>query len=344
VEALKKALLGILALPGVTAPFRSLTHDRAAIFMLHRFRIHELAVDGHDPETLRRVMSFLRRERYNLLSLEELFSRLEGNGPRLYRAVAFTIDDGYFDQAVVGAPIFAEFDCPVTTFLTTGFLDGMLWQWWDRIEYVFRQTDIQPLSLELAGEELTYTWRDASERGLEQMDFTERCKRVSEVEKEGAIVRLARQAEVDLPEKAPAQYSPMSWDQVRCCEKRGMTFGAHTVTHPILSQASDTRSRQEIADSWERIRSELCNPLPVFCYPNGSKNDYGSREIETLRSLHFVGALSSVPGYAGATPLMKEAYPSYSVSRFPYPDNVSRLASYVSGVERFRRMLSGHPA
>lgn len=33
--------------------------------------------------------------------------------------------------------MFAEFDCPFTTFLTTGFLDRTLWFWWDRIEYVF---------------------------------------------------------------------------------------------------------------------------------------------------------------------------------------------------------------
>ncbi len=30
----------------------------------------------------------------------------------------------------------------------------------------------------------------------------------------------------------------MSWDQARLCEERGMTFGPHTVTHPILSRAA----------------------------------------------------------------------------------------------------------
>ena len=64
-------------------------------------------------------------------------SALSGDGPPLNRAVAFTIDDGYVEQATVAAPVFAEFDCPVTTFVTSGFLDRALWFWWDQIEYVF---------------------------------------------------------------------------------------------------------------------------------------------------------------------------------------------------------------
>ena len=36
------------------------------------------------------------------------------------KAVAFTVDDGYFDFAEVAAPIFSHYDCPVTVFLVTG--------------------------------------------------------------------------------------------------------------------------------------------------------------------------------------------------------------------------------
>ena len=36
----------------------------------------------------------------------------------MHGAVVFTMDDGYFDQATVGGAIFAEFDCPVTTFVS----------------------------------------------------------------------------------------------------------------------------------------------------------------------------------------------------------------------------------
>ena len=52
------------------------------------------------------------------------------------RAIAFTVDDGYQDVAQVAAEIFLEYDCPLSIFLTTGFIDGHLWHWWDQIEFI----------------------------------------------------------------------------------------------------------------------------------------------------------------------------------------------------------------
>src|SRR5262245_7266960 len=145
----KTVLRDALTVPGVAAPFARLRRGRAVIFMLHRFRQAELGIEGHDPLEVRRGLEYLRRKRYELVSLTEVFERLAGQGRPLDRSVAFTIDDGYLDQATVAGPIFADFDCPVTTFVSTGFLDGRLWFWWDRIEHVFRQTSRRRIRVRL---------------------------------------------------------------------------------------------------------------------------------------------------------------------------------------------------
>src|SRR5690349_395452 len=146
---LKTLALQLLRVPGAEALFAPFARGSGVVFMLHRFRAPGYGTFGHDVPTLRRALSHLRRKRYHLLSLEQLL-RLAAEGEHVPdRSVAFTIDDGYVDHAEVASPVFAEFDCPVTTFVTTGFLDGQLWFWWDRIEYAFTNTQKSRLSVVL---------------------------------------------------------------------------------------------------------------------------------------------------------------------------------------------------
>lgn len=342
-HAIRRALLTSLATPAATAPLRRLMRGRATIFMLHRFRDDARGVAGHDPAELRRMLARLRRDRYELLPLGALVARLRGEGPPPARAVAFTIDDGYLDHATVAAPLFAEFDCPVTTFVTTGFLDGRLWMWWDRVSYCFTRAGAPSLAVALGGEELVYPTSSVAARAIAAADFTERCKEVPNAEREAAIDRLAAAAEVELPASPPIGCEPMSWAQLRACEARGMSFGPHTVTHPVLSRTSDAQSREEIAESWRRLREESRAPVPVFCYPNGRSCDFGEREVETLRSLGLTGAVVGETGYATAAVVSADERAAYRIPRFAYPDDLPYTLQYASGLERVKQSLRGEP-
>jgi len=338
---IKDVLLSVLTAPGLNLLFAPLRRDRASVFMLHRFRDPERGVAGHDPEALRRALGYLRRHGYELVGLADLFRRLAGEGPPLRRAVAFTIDDGYLDHATVAAPVFAEYDCPVTTFVTTGFLDGALWMWWDRAEYVFLNCRRPELRVTLAEDPLSYRWRTDAERDAARSDFTMRCTHVPNDEKDAAIARLAAAAEVDVPEEPPPPYAPMTWDQLRAAEARGMTFGAHTVTHPVLARTPDEQSRQEILGSWERLRAMASRPVPIFCYPNGQEADYGEREIAVLREAGFAGAVVGRPGYADLASFRTADGP-FRVRRFGYAEDLPHLVQCVSGMERAKELLRGN--
>jgi peptidoglycan/xylan/chitin deacetylase (PgdA/CDA1 family) len=335
----KAVLRDALTVPGLAAPFAVLRRGRAVIFMLHRFRQAEIGIEGHDPSEVRRGLEYLRRKRYELVPLTEVFERLGGRGRPLDRSVAFTMDDGYLDQATVAGPIFADFDCPVTTFVSTGFLDGRLWFWWDRIEHVFRQTSRRRIRVRLGSGELSYTWADPAGRTRAQFDFIERCKEVPDREKEAGIGRLAAEAQVEIAGVVPARYAPMSWDQLRECEKRGMSFGPHTVTHPVLGRTAPEDSHGEIVDSWERLRTEAQRPVPVFCYPNGRWGDFGSREVAVLKATGFKGAVVGEPGYADLRDFQRDEDGPFRVRRFSYPESLAEVIQFVSGAERFKQIL-----
>jgi peptidoglycan/xylan/chitin deacetylase (PgdA/CDA1 family) len=333
----KSSLLKLLFLPGATLPFSPLVKERAVVFMLHRFQDPETGVEGHDPQVLRQGLAYLRKQRYKLLFLEELLVMLLDGRP-LTRAVVFTIDDGYLEHATVAAPLFAEFDCPVTTFVTTGFLDGRLWFWWDQIEYIFDHSKRCQIQVSFDDIEFRYQW-DVSTKSRAKASLTAACKELPDPKKIALIRRVATAAEVEVPQAPPRCYSAMSWDQARACEKGGMTFGPHTVTHPILSRASDAQSQMEISSSWERLSSQVGRPVPVFCYPNGRPQDFAEREIATLKSLKFLGAVAGTPGYVRPARKGNSPHDLFRISRFGYPDDLLHVVQYVSGFERFKQVL-----
>jgi peptidoglycan/xylan/chitin deacetylase (PgdA/CDA1 family) len=314
-------------------------HGRATIFMLHRLRHPELGNEGHDPEVLRKLLSYLRRDRYALLPLDEIFARLQDGGQPLRRAVAFTLDDGYVDQAAVAAPIFAEYDCPATTFVTTGFLDGEIWQWWDQIEFVLLRTKRPELTVSLGERRIHYSLGAAAERQAASDDFAERCKEVTNAEREAAIVDLSERAQVELPRAVPPAYAPMTWAQLRACEARGMAFAPHTVTHPVLARTPADRSRWEIEHAWQRLRDEARRPLPIFAYPNGRDRDFGSGEIETLRDLGFRGAVTTEYGYASADSSRRSDDARFRVPRVPFWNRLPSMIYSASGAERVVQLL-----
>jgi peptidoglycan/xylan/chitin deacetylase (PgdA/CDA1 family) len=334
-----RAVRRLLFTAGNTKVFWPLMRSRATILMLHRFRASELGVEGHDPQTLRRALEALRRERFEILPLTTLFEDLTAGRRHKRPAVAFTIDDGYLDHATVAAPIFAEFDCPVTTFVTTGFLDAQLWFWWDRIEYVFESTKVDSLSVDVGGHAVRYAWRNDTDRLIAQNQFTTLCKELMDSDKNHAIERLALASRVDIPALPPLRYAPMTWSDLRRCERMTMSFGAHTVTHPVLSRTSDAQARFELAESWRRLRMEATNPVPVWCYPNGQAGDFGEREMAILRELGFIGAVTGMTGYADAAAIRADEIERFRVRRFPYPDSLDELLLLAGGAERLKQIV-----
>lgn len=301
---------------------RTLGRGLVSIFTLHRFADPELSVVGHDPAALRDHLAYLRRHRYRLLSLTDVIRELEEGGGGGAPAVAFTVDDGYGGFAPIAAPIFAEFDCPVTLFLTTGFVDGLLWFWWDRVTYLFQHTRCCSLVVDLESQARSYRWSTPGERSRVQQDVLCRLEWLDGLEREATLARLSRQLDVELPASPPPAFAPISWDEVRRTAKLGVTFGPHTVTHPILSLATDEACRWEIEESYRRVRQETDAWVPIFCYPNGEPRAFGQRELEATQRVGFRAALTTVRDYAAARHLRTHrALGRFALPRFPYPDD-----------------------
>ena len=150
-------------------------------------------------------------------------------------------------------------------------------------------------------------------------------------------------AEVELPLQAPEIYSPMSWSEARQCEQLGMTFGPHTVTHPILANTSDEQSAFEIEESWRRVAAEVKHPVPVFCYPNGQPTDFGEREVNTIARVGLRGAVVGSGGYARGDTIRGEQS-RFRIRCFGMPGDLEGFADliqFVKGIERIKEGIRG---
>jgi peptidoglycan/xylan/chitin deacetylase (PgdA/CDA1 family) len=91
--------------------------------------------------------------------------------------------------------------------------------------------------------------------------------------------------------------SMLSWSEIREMQRCGIEFGAHTLTHPDLTQLSIKSAEREICESKAIIENALSAPVASFAYPYG-RYDTGSREI--VRQ-HFTCASSDKLGLAHAS-------------------------------------------
>jgi peptidoglycan/xylan/chitin deacetylase (PgdA/CDA1 family) len=337
--SLFRRLLSRVAAADFLAPaLRPLGRGLLAIFTLHRFTDPEHGVVGHDAAALRDNLAYLRRHRYRLLSMTDVLKLIEeGDGISRTPAVAFTVDDGHAGFARIAAPIFAEYDCPVTLFVPTGFLDGQLWLWWDRTAYLFSNTRCYSLIFQLGSERHSYRWSTPWERDVVRRDVADRLEGVDAPEREAAIADLSEQLNVELPATPPPASAPISWDDVRRTAKLGVTFGPHSVTHPILPLATDEVCNWEIQESYRRLRQETDACVPVFCYPAGKA---GRREFEAAQRAGLRAAVTTVPTYAAPHggrewgPLRRFALP-----RFPYPKDRAHVVNVAAGLARLKEKM-----
>jgi len=87
----------------------------------------------------------------------------------------------------------------------------------------------------------------------------------------------------------------MNAAQLRTWSDAGMEVGAHTCTHPYLTQCDDTQLVHEIAGSKASLEQVIDKPISQFCYPYG---DVNTRVANATRQAGFTAATTTQRGRA----------------------------------------------
>ncbi len=322
----------MLASRPVTALATRLFGYGTPVFMLHRMALHGAYSSGKlSPGHLRSCLQYLIDNRYSFVSLEQLILALQNEQSLPPKSVVFTMDDGYTDQAQIAAPIFREFDCPLTFFVITGMLDQALWPWDAKIAWMIETTNKTSLKTMISGEYLNLSLKDERSRRLARRLIQGIIRETGPADIPMILSQLSLDTDVALPDHPPDAYSPITWDTARQLEGMGIQFAPHSVTHNTLSRLSETSLDHEIKHSWQTLKKELVNPLKVFCYPTGRAIDFGEREIAVLVRNGFLGAVTAMPGFY--QPEYNPGKQLFRLPRFGLPDSMEDFIQYCTWIE-----------
>ena len=218
------------------------------------------------PGGFARQMEHLARF-YRVVSMPEALEALEKGRPLPKRAVLITFDDGYADFADIAWPILQQLRLPATMFVPTAYPDhAERVFWWDRLYQAFAATLRVEINVPPVGR-LPLLRAEEKRRSLRTV--------------QNYLTTIAHGEAMQLVDSLCAELGlsfvrggrVLSWEQLRQLAREGLTLGAHTRTHAIMTKVTPEQMREEIRGSQEDLQREIGECLPIFCYPNGNHND-----------------------------------------------------------------------
>lgn len=245
-----------------------------------------------DPGVFEAQIRFLRRA-YRIVSLDDLCRELDAGGPPS-QAVAITFDDGYRDLYTTALPVLRRYGVPATVYLTASAIETGEISWYDRIfaMAMFSQAG----ALELDGNSpRRFTLSSRESRLHAATEIVNTLRGYPNRDRIAACAALEKNA--DLPGSAwELKDRMLTWTQVREMQESGISFGAHTMSHPVVSQLACSERRCELEDSKWLLESKLQKPVAHFAFPFGSPSDINPESCALMPRYGYRSAVSTVWG------------------------------------------------
>jgi peptidoglycan/xylan/chitin deacetylase (PgdA/CDA1 family) len=269
---------------------RKLTKSQVAILMYHRVcpRSDNWSLDPLRPQSFAKQIEYFCRN-YEIISLDKLAEYIYRGKSLPEKAVAVTFDDGYRDNYLYAYPILKKHHIPATFFLTTGHIGTGQLFWWDKVSYIIQHTSVGQLDLDEIG---NYSLHSEIDKSHASLIIIEKLKKLPEEGKSSLIEKWLSISGVVIPDDLGKELI-LSWDEVREMNSDGISFGAHSVSHPVLTNLPLEQAKWEIIQSKKDIEEKLGKEVTAFSYPNG---DFNPKIAKFIQESGFSCSVSVLPG------------------------------------------------
>ena len=252
---------------------------------------------------LRRHFLYLSRH-YRILHLEAALEELStphknGRQRRDQRTLlALTFDDGNRDHYTHGFTLAREMQVPITMFLIPGYIENRHRFWWLEGDHLAAHAQVGEATI--GGR--TYHLDNGGERKALAQAIDAHVRYATSVpEREGFLVAARKALAEPAPEIAEEEdstTSPLTWAEVQEMEKSGwVSFGAHTMHHPILAYLADPAEMQyEVTECRKVLERQLGHPVRTFAYPVGRLEHIGESGLRAVEKAEYQWALTALHG------------------------------------------------
>jgi len=297
--------------------------------------------DGNllSSEILRRQLRLLKGH-YNVISPEDALAWLRGEYRLPERAVLLTCDDGLLNCLTDMLPVLQQERVRCLFFVTGASAENsqrMLWY-----EELFLllwhaaagQFEISAQGVEFRGE----LGRRAQRRAI-WWQVLKRLSRLDHVSRTTFLRALRIQLRLDAQQffddtdsPSSRRYRLLKATELRALASAGMSIGAHTLSHPMLSESPAEIAYTEISESRLKLESLLEQPVWAFAYPFGDPQSVTPAVLAMVQQAEYEAAFLNFGGGLGT------GLPPYALPRI-HVTAAMTLAEFQAHVSGFYARL-----
>ena len=208
-----------------------------------------------------------------------------------------TFDDGYHDNYTHAFALARELEMPITIFLIPGYIASGNRFWWFESDYLLKHTRVEKIALD----DTIFHLNDAKERQLLGQAITAHLHQASSVAEREAFIQAMHEALAVPDTLSPGEGAtrPLTWAEAREMQESGhVSFGAHTMNHPILACLTDEQELlREIQACRVVLEQQLHRPVHCFAYPVGQRQHIGDSVVQAVQQAGYSWALTTINGF-----------------------------------------------
>jgi peptidoglycan/xylan/chitin deacetylase (PgdA/CDA1 family) len=268
-------------------------------------RYHSICVDNEEPEYVARSITLpvtmfdrqmrLVSEHYRCLSLDEAVFCLTNDRPLPPRSIVITFDDGYQDNYQYAFPILVKYRLPATIYLVSSTITEGRVLWTSRLRQALAASRVPNLVLPDL-HPVPFSLGDETSRATSARLLTNVLNTMSQRTRWVWIDRIVEETQAP-----PAPWAGkwfLTLDQINEMKGQGISFGAHTVTHPNLPGLDPSEARSEVEQARGDLQQALGTEIAHFSYPNsGALHPHVSDLV--VRFVREAGYTSAVTSHEG---------------------------------------------
>lgn len=295
-----KAASVVFEVIGVYALLRFLRRDQTLILMYHGVTKDGSGLENFDGRHVdaglfERQITYLKKN-YNIISLDEYIGSLRHPSQQKKPAkkrVILTFDDGYANNLNVLGPLIKKHKTPVIIYLPALLIEEKEIYWSNIVSFCIARTREKQVGLKIGSSALNLDLSSPKARLSSLITAKKNLHNIPDDERKKAVARLTKSCKVRIEEGDDIRF--VSWDDARKLKKELgslVSFGSHTLSHPLLSWLPENRIKDELSGSRALLAKRLCEPRHLS-YPFG---DYDKRVVKIARPL-YISAVTTKQGY-----------------------------------------------
>jgi len=269
----------------------------------------DAALDGNlvTADNLRRQLRLLKSN-YDVITPADFRASLSNATKLPARAVLLTCDDGLLNHLTDMLPVLQSEEVQCIFFVTgasAGETPPMLW--YERLLIALLHAPAGKFRIAAAGVAIEGELAAVRERRSQWWSIVQQLSSQDATVRDAFLDALRQTwpdaSAVDYAGSPPMQrrFHLLTRQQLLKLQSSGMTIGAHTMTHPILSRQSLQLARQEITQSRAALEQVLSQRVWALAYPFGDSSAVDSQTVTLAREAGFEAAfLNYGGGFSGA--------------------------------------------